>query len=270
MATESHYISFRSSRIHYIRMGRGAEWLFCFHGYGEDGNSFALFETELGNRFTLIAIDFPFHGKTDWQEGLSFEPADLINIIDQIKPKHLPMHLLGYSMGGRVALQLLQLIPEKVSRLVLVAPDGLHKNKWQWLATRTKIGNRLFAFSMRRPFIMNSLLDLLSRLRLYNNSLLKFIHYYLDDVEQRMILYRRWTTMRKFRPDKGLLKKIIIEDKIPVRLLFGKYDRVILAKHGKDFSNHSNGYIRVVEIDAGHQLLREKHLPLIVELLVND
>jgi pimeloyl-ACP methyl ester carboxylesterase len=251
-------------------MGSGAEWLFCFHGYGEDGGSFAFLENPLGHRFTLIAIDFPFHGKTDWQEGLLFEPAHLIDIIHQIKPKQQPMHLLGYSMGGRVALQLLQLIPQLVTGLLLVAPDGLHKNKWQWLATRTKIGNRLFAFSMRRPFIMNSLLDLLSSLRLYNNSLLKFIHYYLDDVEQRMILYRRWTTMRKFRPDKGLLKKIILQNRIPVRLLFGKYDRVILAKHGKDFSKHSDGYIRVIEIDAGHQLLREKHLPLIVDLVVND
>jgi len=251
-------------------MGNGPEWLFCFHGYGENSSTFDLFEPALGERFTLIAIDFPFHGKTVWQEGLSFEPADLITIINQIKPFTQPMHILGYSMGGRVALQLLQLIPDQVTKLVLAAPDGLHKNKWQWLATRTKVGNRLFAFSMRNPFLMNSLLDFLSWLRLYNNSLLKFIHYYLDDVDQRMILYRRWTTMRKFRPDRSLLRKIIVQNKTHVNLLFGKFDRVILAKHGKDFSKNSNGFIQVIEIEAGHQLLREKHLPLIVDLLINN
>jgi len=164
--------------------------------------------------------------------------------------------------------QLLQLIPAQVRQIVLVAPDGLHKNKWQWLATRTTVGNRLFAFSMKHPFLMNSLLDVLSKLRLYNNSLLKFIHYYLDDREQRMILYRRWTTMRRFRPNLSLLKNIIQTKAIPVKMLFGKFDRVILAKHGKQFSRNAEN-IQVIEIEAGHQLLREKHAMLIAEMLVN-
>ncbi|MEO7531740.1 MAG: alpha/beta hydrolase [Sediminibacterium sp.] len=264
---ESNYTRFRNSVIHYLRMGNGPEWLFCFHGYGEDATTFSLLEPLLGSRFTLIAIDFPFHGKTDWQEGLLFEPKDMLALINLINPKKKSMYFLGYSMGGRVALQLLQLIPEQVTNMVLVAPDGLHKNKWQWLATRTKIGNGLFAFSMKHPFIMNSLLDFLSKLGVYNNSLLKFIHFYLDDVEQRMTLYRRWTTMRKFRPNLDLLKKIIGEKNITVRMLFGKYDRVILAKHGWRFSKNSNGLISVTEIEAGHQLLRDKHAGLIVDLL---
>jgi pimeloyl-ACP methyl ester carboxylesterase len=264
---KSDHLQFRSSHIHYIRYGYGPDLLFCFHGYGENAASFAIFEEMLGERFTLIAIDFPFHGKTDWQEGLLFAPSDLLAIVDMLNPARKPMQLLGYSMGGRVALQLLALTPGRVTGLVLIASDGLHKNKWQWLATRTKVGNRLFSFSMKHPFIMNGLLDLLSKLGLYNNSLLKFIHYYLDDVDQRMILYRRWTTMRKFRPNLGLLKRIVQEKKIPINMLFGKFDRVILAKNGWQFSKHSGGYIKVTEIDAGHQLLRDKHVALIAGMI---
>ena len=269
MARESHNISFRSSTIHYIRMGHGPEWLFCFHGYGEDATSFEILEETLGNRFTLIAVDFPFHGKTDWQEGLLFEPAHLIAIINLIKPEQQKMYLLGYSMGGRVALQLLQLIPEQISTLVLIAPDGLHKNKWQWLATKTKLGKNLFAYTMHNPFWMMRLMDLGGKLGLYNKSLIKFVHYYLDDAEQRMILYRRWTTMRKFRPDKDLLKSIILKNKIPLSIVFGRYDRVILSKHGNSFSKNAEEYIKVIVLEAGHQLLKEKHVPLIAQLLLN-
>jgi hypothetical protein len=50
-------------------------------------------------------------------------------------------------------------------------------------------------------------------------------------------------------------------------MLFGKFDRVILAKNGWQFSKQSGGYITVTEIDAGHQLLREKHVPLITSFL---
>jgi pimeloyl-ACP methyl ester carboxylesterase len=66
---KSDQLLFGRSCIHYIQYGYGPGLIFCFHGYGENAVSFAIFEEILGDRFTLIAIDFPFHGKTDWQEG---------------------------------------------------------------------------------------------------------------------------------------------------------------------------------------------------------
>ncbi len=268
MPLENHTLPFRHSLIRYTRWGNGAEWLFCFHGYGEESDSFAFLEKDLGNRFTVIAIDFPFHGQTQWEEGLLFEPADLITIINQIKPATVRMHLLGYSMGGRVALQLLQLIPEQICKLVLVAPDGLHKNKWQWLATRTSLGKTVFAEVMKNPGCLLWLMDLAGKAGLYNKRLLKFVHYYLDDAEQRTILYRRWTTMRKFKPETSVLIQTIEKNKVPVSLLFGKYDSVILTKHGLRFREQAKKYITVTEIEAGHQLLREKYLSELLPLLV--
>lgn len=268
MSVESHYLSFKSSIIHYTRSGKGIDWLFCFHGYGEDAASFSIFHPLLGDRYTLIAIDFPFHGKTDWQEGLLMKPDDLIDIINQIKPASKPISLFGYSMGGRVAFQLLQQIPDQITQLLLVAPDGLHKNKWQWLSTRTFIGKRLFAYAIKNPGWLLTLADLAGKMGLYDKRLLKFIHYYLDEEVQREILFRRWTTMRKFRPVKDLLKKNIQAYHISVNLLFGKYDKVILAKHGRAFSNHSEEYIKVIELDAGHQLMKEKYAPIMASLLL--
>ena len=264
---ETHLLTYRHSQVHYYRYGQGKKYMFCFHGYGEDGESFKIFEGLMGDLFTLIAIDFPFHGKTVWEDGLLFEPTDLITIINLIKPADQSMHLLGYSMGGRVALQLLQVIPELINKLVLVAPDGLHKNKWQWLSTETRIGNRLFAYCMHQPVGLLRLIDKAAKLGLFKKNLLKFIHYYLDDAEQRAILYRRWTTMRKFRPDTALLKKIILLRQTRICLLFGEYDRVILSKHGFTFSRQTSGLVQVTEIEAGHQLLREKYAPLIAEMI---
>lgn len=265
---ETYFIPYRNSSIHYYRFGQGPRWLFCFHGYGEDGASFELLKPLLGDAYTVIAIDSPFHGRTDWQDGLLFDTSDLIAILNLIRPPAEPISLLGYSMGGRVALQLIESMTHEVKKVVLVAPDGLHKNKWQWLSTRTSIGKRLFAYTMRTPYLMFGLMGLAGKLGLYNKSLLKFVHYYLDDAEQRSLLYHRWTTMRKFRPHLGLLKQIIIKNKIPVRMLFGRFDRVILAKYAFHFSKEAESYIQVTEIEAGHQLLREKYAPLIAELLM--
>ena len=264
----SAYIPFLRSGIHYLQWGRGKEWLFCFHGYGEEASSFGFLAEILGERFTIVAIDLPFHGLTDWKEGLLMQPAQLISIIHKIKPAGATMQLLGYSMGGRISLQLLSDIPEEINRLVLVAPDGLHRNPWQKMATRTSAGNRLFAWLMQQPYPMMAPLKLAAKLGLYDKNLLRFIEYYLNDKEQRRLLYQRWTTLRHFRARPEKLTGIINKHSIKLNLLFGKYDRVIRTKHGLHFQQKAGSLVSVTEIEAGHQLLREKHRELISELLV--
>lgn len=268
MATASQQLRFRHSTIHYTRWGRGTEWLFCFHGYGEESGSFQFLEKTLEEQYTVIAIDLPFHGDTQWQEELSFEPAELLNIIHQIRPQGQGFHLLGYSMGGRVSLQLLQLAPAEIRSILLVAPDGLHRKIWQRLATDTSMGQRIFTQVMNRPGWLLAALDGAAKLGLYNRNLLKFMHYYLDEAPQRKLLYKRWLTLRRFKPNRKLAKKIIRQNRIPVQLVFGRYDPVILTRYGTAFSKRTDGLVSLTELEAGHQLLREKYATAIARFLV--
>ena len=268
MLHQDHYIPICESVFHYRQWGTGREWLFCFHGYGEDAASFGFLAAELGERFTLIAIDMPFHGQTAWNEGLLLQPGQLVSLINQVKPADQPMRILGYSMGGRIALHLLGLIPGQISGMVLVAPDGLHNNPWQRIATTTRAGNRLFRLLMRCPAPMLLPLQLFAKLGLFNRRLLRFIRYYLDEAGQRKKLYQRWTTLRRFNADTKKLARTIRENRIPVSLVFGHYDTVILAKHGYRFSKLTGDQVKVTVLEAGHQLLKEKHAALISKLLV--
>lgn len=268
MTHQDHYIPIRESIFHYRQWGTGREWLFCFHGYGEDTASFGFLAEELGKRFTLIAIDMPFHGQTVWNGRLLLQPGQLVSLINRVKPADQPMRILGYSMGGRIALHLLGLIPGQISGMVLLAPDGLHNNPWQRIATTTRPGNRLFHLLMRWPGPMLLPLQLAAKLGLFNQRLLRFIRYYLDDAGQRKKLYQRWTTLRRFNADKKKLAVIIRENRIPVSLIFGRYDTVILAKHGYRFRKRTGARVTITVLEAGHQLLKEKHAALITKLLV--
>jgi len=246
--------------LHYFRFGSGKQWLFCFHGYGEEGNTFSFLEKSLGNDYTLIALDFPFHGATFWKEGLLFTANDLLQILSMIlQEPNQSINLLGYSMGGRVALHLLQTVPDKIGQVILIAPDGLHSNIWHTLATKTYLGNRLFAFTMHHPIWLFTIIKLAYKTRLINKSIFNFVHYHLDYKESRELLYERWTTMRKFNPSIQLLKKIILQKKIRVNILFGKYDRIILIKRGVKFRKGIEDYVTITALDAGHQLLKEKY-----------
>src|SRR5438477_13115821 len=86
--------------------------------------------------------------------------------------------LMGFSLGGRMALALYEKMSPSVERLVLLAPDGLKVNFWYWLSTQTWIGNRLFLFTMNHPSWFFSFLKGLNKLKLVNVSIFKFVNYY--------------------------------------------------------------------------------------------
>jgi pimeloyl-ACP methyl ester carboxylesterase len=262
----SHFIELEGSLFHYNRFGSGPKWIFCFHGYGESGESFALFEPFLGSDATLIAIDIPFHGKTAWNGPLLLEPAVLIELIDTITgDNQTVVQFFAYSMGGRIALKLFELMPDRIASMVLVAPDGLYQNKWQWFTTKTSLGNSIFKHTMQNPHWFFHLIKIANQLKLINPSVSKFVHYYLDDPKERAELYKIWTLTRRFRPDIGLLKSLIKSHKVSLRLIFGKYDRIILSKRGTHFSKGMDDLVKVIEIDAGHQLLQKKYAPIIAD-----
>jgi pimeloyl-ACP methyl ester carboxylesterase len=264
---KSLFINYKQSSIHYLRIGSGKELLFAFHGYGENAGSFLLLEELIGKDYTIVAIDFPFHGQTNWNEDLLFTVEDLINIINLIT--QLPnqsFHLMGFSMGGRVAFQVLQSFPDKIKKIILIAPDGLHNNIWHSISTQTKLGNLIFAYAMKYPGLIFGLMKIGVKLNLFNKSIFNFVHYYLDDADSRLTLYKRWTTMRKFNPDKSLLKLVIAQKKISIKMLFGKFDNVIITKRGEQFKKGIEQFVEVKEINAGHQLLKEKYATEIAAL----
>jgi len=263
---QQHILAYKSSLIHYYVFGEGAKTLFCFHGYGEDGTSFAFLEKKLGKTYTLFALDFPFHGKTTWKEKEPFTPGDLVKILESIHSnQHNKFSILAYSMGGRAALHLLQQIPHKIERVGLVAPDGLHQNIWYWITTQTSFGNKAFAYTMEKPQWFFWLVNTSGKLKILNKSIIKFVHHYLDDKEQRLLLYQRWTFMRRLKPDLLLIRKTCAEKHTRLQFLFGKYDRIILSKRAGVFKNAENINIKV--INAGHQLMKEKYANEIVALL---
>ena len=294
MNMQSFFLSYKTSRIHYLLGGTGDKLLVCLHGYGESAGSFAFLEESLGKDFTILAIDLPFHGKTDWKEGLSFDPQVLISLIGQIaagRPGYpLTTHrqtseataipaaspgilgdggwwVMGYSMGGRVALSLLEKIPEKVEKLILLAPDGLKVNIWYWLTTQTRVGNTFFRWTMRRPGWFFLLLRVGNALNLVNRSVYKFTLHHIDQAAARSDLYIRWTTLRAFRPDIRAIRALVRERKIPVRILYGQHDRIILSKRGEKFRKGIEPWCRLTVLPVGHQLLQARNLEAILGLL---
>lgn len=266
------YYSLGDSRIHFSYWGRGRTLLICLHGYGESAESFAFLAEAIGGEYTVVAIDMPFHGKTEWRGGPSFQPGDLLPVIDHIVAG-MPWvrggwRLMGYSMGGRVALQLVEMIPEKIAGVVLIAPDGLVVNPWYWLATQTRWGNGLFRWTMRWPGWFFFFLRACHFFGMVNPSVYKFTKHYIGDRLVREELYKRWTVMRGFRPSLRAVRECIVSFRIPVKLVYGRYDRIIRWERGEQFRRGGlEPYCELILLEAGHQLLRPAHREVLVAAL---
>lgn len=263
------FIEYEHSTFSYLKGGSGDQVLLCLHGFGEESETFSFLEKYLGNVFTIYAIDFPWHGQTNWRKTLTFPTKGMMELMERMIEgfDEKNIHLLCYSMGGRVGLSLLQRMPTKIEKAVFLAPDGLKVNFWYWLATQTWFGNGLFRITMQYPQWFRWAVDLMKHFNLINTSVAKFVHYYIDDQKVRDDLYRIWTTMRKFRPHLKKVKSNIVQYQIPVHLVFGEFDRVILPENGYGFQKDVQQLVTVNVIKSGHQLLKEKHISLIVSLL---
>jgi len=267
------FIEYKTSLVHYYYIDRGPRLIVCFHGYDENGFSFEVLKDVLPTGCSLLAVDLPYHGNTSWG-NLKFECALVWDLVAAICIKHqrtqLRFELAGYSMGGRIALSLLELHPEKVDRMILLAPDGLSGNFWYRMSTRTFLGSRLFQFTMKHPQWFLFTLRVANKLRLINPAVFKFSWFYLKDAGSRELLFKRWMVMRWMRPDVSQIKQQILSGDIPVLLLYGSFDRIMPARAGFDFCRGTHDLCKVELLPCGHQIMQvknKKHLSRIFRRL---
>lgn len=258
---ESRFIIYKNSRVCFRTFGSGDRVVVCFHGYGEDGAVFSFLEKYIGGDIKLHALDLPFHGKTEWKVGLNCSNMDLLNLLKEIPiGENSKIILMGFSLGGRIALSLYERIPERIEKMILLAPDGLTVNFWYWFATQTVLGNKLFSFTMKRSKWFFTLLKIFNKTGLVNASIYKFVNHYIGNKEARNQLYNRWTAFRKIKPSLKKIKIKIRLYKTPVRLMYGKFDRIILPENGRKFQKGIEEYCSIQIISSGHQVLQESHI----------
>ncbi|MDQ2751949.1 MAG: alpha/beta hydrolase [Bacteroidota bacterium] len=264
-------LGYKNSSIGYECFGSGSDYIFAFHGYAQAAYRWEIITPYLNKKFTLVAFDLPYHGNTTWSENDTFTPQELLDIIKQILPiSAQQFYLLGYSMGGRIALCLLQLAPQMIKGVVLLAPDGLHRNKWYRFATQTGVGRSLFYNTMKKPKLLIRLAKGLQKRGVINEGQLTMAQYYLNDETTRMQLYHRWMITRYFQPNLFLLKQKLIKYGVPVEMVFARHDKIIIAHHGVNFIKGLEKQAHLHILETGHSFLFSPQAPFIASLLNDD
>lgn len=114
---------FRVNGVDYYAKLQGAGTpLVLLHGFTGSSSNWATHINALAQKYQVIAIDLLGHGQTDAPEdpqryAIHAASDDIAMLVNQMELKRID--LLGYSMGGRLALYTALRYPEMIERLIL-------------------------------------------------------------------------------------------------------------------------------------------------------
>ena len=125
---EIHHAQLANIKLAYIDEGQSEIPLILIHGLGTNAKGWIRNIPELSKLHRVIAIDLPGYGKSDkgyYQYSMEFYADVLIHLMNELQiEKAIPV---GHSMGGQIAMTAGLKYPDRIQKLVLIAPAGFER-----------------------------------------------------------------------------------------------------------------------------------------------
>lgn len=253
-----------TNTLHYYEYGTGPQLLLAFHGFGMRGTQFKIFEESLGSQYKIISFDLFFHGDTklynsnieNVRKGLpaQFFAKQIKDFLARNYPDVSKVSLLAYSMGTRMALCLIEHMPNKLENIYLIAPDGIEPNKLLKLGGANFIINRLFYKLVYSPKTVHFLLNILLKFNYIDEAIHRILKAEFGTTETRLACYNTITYYAQLSFDREKIANYINKHNLNCHLYFGKNDKLFPSTIGERFGrllNKPNLHI----FDEGHELV---------------
>lgn len=252
---------FKAFSLEYEIFGSGTDPLLALHGFGRTLDDFKLMEKSLGSRYKIVAVNLFLHGNSAYPANRiqknpisKQELAELFEaLLDELTIKQFA--IAGYSMGGKIALCLLEQLQTRITRVFLFAPDGLFLNPWYKLASHTKGGRLVYRFGIRNARTIRGLARGLHRVGMLSPNTLRLVEKNLTTPERRQQVYEVWLLMRALLPEVPKIRELVASGEANMLLFFGAYDRLIPPHIGERFVADCGKPELLHVLETGHHLI---------------
>ncbi|MBL4587547.1 MAG: alpha/beta hydrolase [Flavobacteriales bacterium] len=259
----------------YIEHGSGDELWLAFHGFGQDACVMSHFMQTFRPNAKVLSFDLPLHGQTVISGKFRFTSdhllaSDIADLLGHAIRENggKSCSLVGFSLGGKMVLKLVELVPGKIDRLVLIAPDGLKVNPLYRFCTHTKFGRFLFKFIIRFPQPLLASSWLISSVGLMNKKIHQFVNAQMGTREKRQKVFDTWVMFKELTPNLKDVRSKIWRYHIKPTLIFGTKDRVIHPKLAKKLSGDNCSSAGVIILETGHNLTTKEHAEYLREMIL--
>lgn len=248
-------IQFGKHQLHYQVFGTGKKLLLAFHGFGRNANDFRSFEKHIGDTYTIVSFDLFYHGaNTNYSAESNISKEEIGTLIPECLRQFNveSCSIIAYSIGGRIAMVLLEKQSKYIDELFLLAPDGLKFNLVHWFAIRTSIGRNLFKLTLQNPKPVFFIARMLHQLKIINKQTYQFGMYHLEDPGMRQLVFNVWYMLRNISPDQSKIKRNI-SNKNRIEFFFGNKDPIIKPVFHTRIKFKSSIHF----LDCGHNLFNK-------------
>lgn len=252
----SQFVEAAGMRLHVRDTGpRDAPALLLLHGFGASLHTWDALAARLEGNCRVVRLDLPGFGLTgpdparDYSDARSH--AVLMALMDRLGVARAAV--AGHSMGGRIAWTLAASHPERVDRLVLLAPDGFASPGFEY-GTAPKVPPllRLLPYVMPTFLLRASLQPAYADPAMVTDAMVtRYRDMLLAPGVRGAILDR--TAQAMLADPVPLLRRIAV----PVLLLWGAEDRMIPARNADAYLAALPDARRVAFPGVGHVLHEE-------------
>ncbi|NUO50304.1 MAG: alpha/beta hydrolase [Polyangiaceae bacterium] len=224
-----------------------------FHGTSASLHTWDGWAAELSQDRRVIRVDLPGFGLTGPPPSGDYTLEAYVRfvraLLDQLGVKKCV--LAGNSFGGAVSIAVVNAMPERVSRLVLVDAAGYAVDSVSvpigFRVARTPVLNRIALVTLPRSVIESSLKNVYGDPTKVTPELID--RYY----ELTLREGNRGAVAERFRQvPPGAAESTIASIKVPTLILWGARDRLIPLEYGQRFHRDIQGSELIVFEDLGH------------------
>lgn len=198
LAEEGTFTDLSTGRIFHRQTGRGSKVVILLHGFGSSSTTYKSMMEELSSQYQVIALDFPGSGLSSKQSEDDLSFAGKVKTVEEFMTKQAisQAYLVGHSVGGAVAAQVALNNPDKIEKLVLLAPAGYgdHDDSFAYLKYIPPPLDRLFM-----------------RVGIFNNNSTKIIlrkAYFDEDLVTKGLIANYLDPVKTKRADWGFIKQL--------------------------------------------------------------
>ncbi|GEM_PF-2058400 len=261
----SKFIVVDGFKVHYYDLGpfdtdSGELPLVVIHGWMGSAYDYSRIITLLARKRRVIVPDLPGSGYTEdlgENESFNYDLDGFIRFLEDFtnELRVEKFVLMGHSMGGQLAIHFTKKYQNKISRLILIAPDGLEGEEGGWLLFSS------WGFLVDIISVLNTRFFIATGLRLnvfYDKS--RLTGKLVQSVAETSLGRRRWVQaeITKNIIGKNNVNSILQYIDVPTLILWGKNDRVLNVKWAEVFlKGIKNSRLFILE-KCGHMPMYEK------------
>ena len=250
----------------------------AFHGFARPLEDLLIWQDRWPQPVRLIAIHLPHHGASGPVDAAlpsdaAIPPATLLDLIQRIAKREgcdpTDMDLVGYSIGGRIALTVLVEAPQIWDRVVLMAPDGLRKAPLYDLTVHTLVGRWLWRSLDRAAPLVNAVLKRLNRWGVVPKHLVQFALFHTETKAMRDMVWHGWRAHRLCWPSTARVAAVLEAGQMGrVDFCFGSKDRVIPESNADRLKRQLHvPSVHFHRIHSGHGMLRDDVMREVIRVI---